>query len=711
MSTPLREYTARLSARTAAHGRWVLLDAWLSRSRLGTAAATALLAWLAYSRGLSPWWIALPVGTFLALAIWHDRVIRARDLSARSAEFYARGIARIEERWAGGGEPGLRFLEDAHLYARDLDLFGTGSLFELLSSARTGAGEDTLAAWLKAPARADEIRNRHRAVDELRARVDFREAIALVGAPVRNVDTGSVVTWATSPPILRHPWTRTVALLLAACAVGSAIWWFLTGQGILLLATVAAETLFLAAFKSRVEEVLHGVEGASRALDVLAGALVKIEEEPVASERLVALRSSLGGHGRPASAAIARLHQLVELHDWQHNQFFAPIAFLLMWSMHVAWALEAWRRQWGPSAPVWVRTLGEYEALLSIAAYAYEHPSDPFPTLVDDGRGLLRGVALAHPLVSSQAVPNDVRLDDDVRLLMVSGSNMSGKSTLLRTVGTNAVLALAGAPVRAQSLELSYLRIGATLRIEDSLRAGRSRFYAEIARIRETLDLARGPAPLLFLFDELFPGHQFERSRGGRGRRAADVCRAARDRARHHPRPGTDPPRRRPRRSRGERPLRGSVRARRADLRLSTATGGRDARQRPGPAQDRRTTGLSPGRDQGPSPSADPQRPFGSLIRKGGNCGQATDLRRRLSSVRCAQRARHRAIRVSSGHLPPMRRVWPDIGLSGRGVRSIPVSAHAQLVRFVTLRGHLSGSEPAKPGAIKALKCGTPLAR
>jgi MutS domain V len=521
MSTPLREYTARLSARTAAHERWVLLDARLSRSRLGTAAATALLAWLAYSRGLSPWWIAFPVATFLALAIWHDRVIRARDLSARSAEFYSRGIARIEERWAGGGEPGLRFREDTHLYARDLDLFGTGSLFELLSSARTGAGEDTLAAWLKAPARADEIRNRHRAVDELRVRVDFREAIALAGAPVRSVDTGSLVTWATSPPILRDPWTRIVALVLAACAVGSALWWFLTGQGILLLATVVVETLFVAAFKGRVEEVLHGVDGASRALDVLAGALVRIEQEPVTSERLVALRSSLGGRGRPASAAIARLHQLVELHDWQHNQFFAPIAFLLMWSMHVAWALEAWRRQWGPSVPVWIRTLGEYEALLSIAAYAYEHPSDPFPTLVDDGGGLFRGAALAHPLVSSQAVPNDVRLDDEVRLLMVSGSNMSGKSTLLRTVGTNAVLALAGAPVRAQSLELSYLRIGATLRIEDSLRAGRSRFYAEIARIRETLDLARGPAPLLFLFDELFQGT----NSNDRAAAAADVLR------------------------------------------------------------------------------------------------------------------------------------------------------------------------------------------
>ncbi len=516
MSTPLLEYTARLFDRRAAHERWVLLDARLSRSRLGTAAVTALLAWLAYSRGLSPWWIALPVATFLALAIWHDRVIRARDLSARSAEFYSRGIARIEERWAGGGEPGSRFLDDTHLYARDLDLFGPGSVFELLSTARTRAGEDALAEWLKAPSPLPDLRKRQQAVEELRSSLDFREAMALAGAPVRSVDTASLTAWATSPAILQSGWPRLVAYALTATAIA----WGIAGQAIP-FAALLAQFAFARAFRSRVERVLHGVEGPSRALDVLAEALVEIERQPVASERLTALRSMLAGHGASASAAIGRLHRLVELHDWQHNLFFAPIAFLLMWPMHVAWALERWRRQFGTSVPQWIRTLGEYEALISLASYAYEHPSDPFPTLVDDGRALFRGVALAHPLVSSQAVPNDVRLDDDVRLLMVSGSNMSGKSTLLRTVGTNAVLALSGAPVRAQSLELSYLRIGATLRIEDSLRAGRSRFYAEIARIREALDLARGPVPLLFLFDELFQGT----NSSDRAAAAADVLR------------------------------------------------------------------------------------------------------------------------------------------------------------------------------------------
>jgi MutS domain V len=503
MSNPLVEYTARLSVRRAAHERWVRLDGRLSHSRLATAAVAALLAWLAYFRGLSPWWIAAPVATFLALAMWHDRIIRARDLSARSVEFYARGIARIEERWAGGGEPGSRFLDDTHLYARDLDLFGPGSLFELLSTARTRAGEDALAGWLRMPSPLPDLRMRQQAVEELRDRLDFREAIALAGAPVRSVDTESLTAWAASPPILRSRWPRLVAIALTATAVA----WGIAGQPTVVAATILVQLGFARAFRSRVEKVLHGVEGPSRALDVLAQALVEIERQPVASKRLTALKSTLSGHGPSASAAIGRLHRLVELHDWQHNLFFSPIAFVLMWSMHVAWALERWRREIGASVPEWIRTLGEYEAVIALASYAYEHPSDPFPTFIDYGPAAFHGVGLRHPLVpAGRIVPNDVRLDDNVRLLVVSGSNMSGKSTLLRTVGTNAVLALAGAPVRATSVELTFLRLGATLRIEDSLRAGRSRFYAEIARIREIADLAREPGSLMFLFDELFQG-------------------------------------------------------------------------------------------------------------------------------------------------------------------------------------------------------------
>jgi DNA mismatch repair ATPase MutS len=169
--------------------------------------------------------------------------------------------------------------------------------------------------------------------------------------------------------------------------------------------------------------------------------------------------------------------------------------------------VERWREVHGRHVREWTEALAEFEALTALATYHFEHPEDPFPTIEDGQQAFFEGRELGHPLVpAASMVRNDVRLAGDTQLLVVSGSNMSGKSTLLRTVGVNTVLALAGAPVRAASLRLSPLAIGATLRIQDSLLEGRSRFYAEITRIREAADLAAGPIPLLFLFDELLNG-------------------------------------------------------------------------------------------------------------------------------------------------------------------------------------------------------------
>jgi DNA mismatch repair ATPase MutS len=179
---------------------------------------------------------------------------------------------------------------------------------------------------------------------------------------------------------------------------------------------------------------------------------------------------------------------------------------------HVALAVHRWRTRHGAHVRVWIETVGHFEALGSLSCYRYEHADDPFPEVVTTeaaGRSaaLFDGIQLGHPLLpAASMVRNDVHLAADTQLLVVSGSNMSGKSTLLRTVGINAVLALAGAPVRAASLRISPLAIGATLRIQDSLQEGRSRFYAEITRIRELADLAGGSVPLLFLLDELFSG-------------------------------------------------------------------------------------------------------------------------------------------------------------------------------------------------------------
>ena len=505
---PAIEYRTRLADRRATERELARRDQLLSHARLITFVACGVLAILCWRTSLSFWWLAFPASLFAALIRQHDRVIRAHRSAQRSIVFYERGMGRIEDRWAGAGESGERFRDEHHLYANDLDLFGHGSLFELLSIARTRAGEAQLAEWLKEPAPIDEVRARQEAVTELTPALDLREAVALAGADVAaiGVDTDALVGWAERAPVLGARWLRGVATGLTACAVGSAAYMAITGEYAYLIAVLLLEAAFSIPRRPRVQQVLHAADAPARDLDVLAHVLDRLEREEFGAARLTALGRQLGTAGVPASVAIGRLRRLVELHDWQHNQFFAPVAAALLWGTHLAWAIEEWHRLHGAEVRTWLRTVGEFEALSSLSAYRYEHPADVWPEIVVGDAGF-DGTGLGHPLLpGARMVRNDVRLWGDARLLVVSGSNMSGKSTLLRTVGVNAVLALAGAPVRATALRITPLAIGATLRIQDSLQEGRSRFFAEITRVRDLSDTARGPLPLLFLLDELFHG-------------------------------------------------------------------------------------------------------------------------------------------------------------------------------------------------------------
>jgi hypothetical protein len=473
---------------------------------LGVAVAAAAFG----GNYLSPWWLVVPVAGFVVLLFVHESVTRAWFRAGRAVSFYERALARLEDRWRGTGQPGDRFRDENHPYAADLDLFGVGSLFELLCTAKTRTGEDTLAAWLRAPAGAEEVRARQAAVAELRPRLDLREDLALLGADVpEGVDFGAVARWGAEPPALVSVWPRLLALALGVIALGTLAGWGLEGWpplSIFVLA-VLGELLFAWRMMGRVGTVLKTVEGRARDLALLASVLARLEREDFQSPRLRELRAALdaGGGLRP-SQAIARLSSLVDVLNWRRNQLFAPFAYLFLWGTQVAYAIENWRRRSGAAIAHWLEAVGQFEALCALAGYAWENASDPFPEILD-GPACYDGEELGHPLIPrSRCVTNDLHLCGELRVLVVSGSNMSGKSTFLRTVGVNAVLALAGAPVRAKHLRLTPLAVGATLRIEDSLQAGRSRFQAELLRVRQVVDLTRGPLPLLFLFDEIFHG-------------------------------------------------------------------------------------------------------------------------------------------------------------------------------------------------------------
>ncbi|HVW87704.1 MAG TPA: hypothetical protein VHB50_23615, partial [Bryobacteraceae bacterium] len=259
-------------------------------------------------------------------------------------------------------------------------------------------------------------------------------------------------------------------------------------------------------------------------LELLSQILATLERQQFHSPRLSALRYAIGVEGHPASRRIAKLRRLMDTLDSRDNFIIRVLDPPLLWTIQTAMAIEAWRSENGRFVQGWLDAVAEIEALSSLANYAWDHPADPFPDFADGA--VFDGEELGHPLLAeSRCVRNSVALAAPVELLVVSGSNMSGKSTLLRAVGINAVLALAGAPVRAKRLAISHLSLGASIRTMDSLEEGHSRFMAEILRLKQILEL---PQPALFLLDELLHGtNSHDRAIGAEGLIRALLARGA----------------------------------------------------------------------------------------------------------------------------------------------------------------------------------------
>ncbi len=524
------EYADRIDTRRSRVAHYEQIHIKLGNVRLALAFLFVLMAWASFHlHYFSPWWLCAPVAAFMGVAGYHSRVLRSRELAQRAVRFYERGFARIEGRWAGTGETGERFNDPHHVYAADLDLFGEGSLFELLSTARTRMGEETLARWLLAPALIPEVRERQGAVAELRDQLDLREDLAVLGADVRvGVNPDALAAWAESANQMTALWIGKLAPWLAVAAIAGAVVWAVWGIATPFVIILVVEAILTWRLRHALDDVLHGAEHAFRDLDLLSGVLARVERQSFEGSRLQGLRQQLSPGTVAASQAIARLRTLVDLINSRHNVMVRIIDAPLMYSVQVAFAAERWRAVHGKSVRTWIAVIGEIEALLSLASYSFERPADPFPNLLE-GAALFDGRKLGHPLLPEKTcVRNDVSICEPTRVLLVSGSNMSGKSTLLRAIGMNVVLAMAGAPVRAEKLRLTALQVGASIRVNDSLREGSSRFYAEITRLRQILELAGGNPPLIFLLDELLQGtNSNDRRVGAEGMVRALVTRGA----------------------------------------------------------------------------------------------------------------------------------------------------------------------------------------
>lgn len=460
------------------------------------------------------WMLAVVLAVLVIAFALHERVLKRLDRCERLNIFYKQGLARMEDKWAGTGQSGEEHLRDEHLYARDLDLFGAGGLYELVSIARTSAGREALAAWLMAPVPVQMIQERQAAVRDLAPRYEFREAMALASGEMQQgvraerladwcEDSGAVNRWFAFliAPVLAAVWVTSIVLAVMGWAHSIE---FLIGMSVVNYSV--ANLYGKRTFKNADEAELAAGE-----LSMLSAVLQLQEEESFSAELLKRLQGELSADGVRASLAIRRLNRGIQWLESRHNMVVKVLDAFMFWTPVCLGCLDAWRARYGSRVRQWTMNAGDMEALHALACYAWEHPGNTYPefvTVKDGNSGpLFDAAGLTHPLLpAKKAVANDVRLNGERQLIMLSGPNMAGKSTLLRAIGLNVVLAQAGAPVCATRLRMSQLLVGASICVLDSLQGGLSRFYAEIQRLKQMQDVAEHGPRLLFLLDELLSG-------------------------------------------------------------------------------------------------------------------------------------------------------------------------------------------------------------
>lgn len=520
-------YARRRAEAAAAAKRLSARAATISLARVltfGAAIALGLGARFS-SLGRAGYFSALAAAiAFFALLVVHDRILERKRRAEGSVAWTEEGLARLEGRYARDPRPGEVPADDDHPYANDLDIIGRGGLLQSIDTTRTVGGRTLLMQWLLSPADAAEVAVRQACARDLAPRAELREALAVEGAIVAEEppNLAPLLRWAESGSGLRAtPALRVAALLLPAITIGLLIF----GGALPIpratwLFTLVLQIVFGARYRGSVSPAIVAASEHQAGLARFARMFALIEAARFDAPELEALRESVA-RGR-AAEEIASLGRIVGFVEARRNEVFRLfIGPALLWDLNCAIALERWRQRGGRVFEAHLRALHRFEALSALAARAFERPTDGWPTVVDD-EVTFHARGLGHPLIPfDKVVRNDVGLPSAGFVLLVTGSNMSGKSTLLRAIGANVALALAGAPVRAASLRTTSFAVWTSMRVRDSLSEGVSHFLAELKRLKavsDAADAAPEGRPVLFLLDEILHGtNSRERHLGARG--------------------------------------------------------------------------------------------------------------------------------------------------------------------------------------------------
>lgn len=511
MTSPKAEHEARRTRWQQEVDALARRENGLSAGRLVTFLAILVVGIAGISQAHLPMILGGVAGivVFIVLVIVHARVLMAKEAAEARVAVHDRHLLRLAARW--GELPASGAVQSNHPYASDVDLVGSDSLAQRLDVSQTLRGEQNLSVWLGTPASISEIKARQAAVAELADNLDLREALEARGNTAKGsskLDGAPFLAFTKRKDLVRGTALVPVIHVFPLVVLGL----YIAGEQGLLPAwawvlALVAQSIFALSFASRAVDAFQLIAARRGYAEAFQKMLVTIEEASFESERLNTLRERVHVEGRAPSSYMARLDRWAGLAEF-HTQF--PIHFVVnlmtLWDLHVLLRLEGWNADVGKGLGDAFEALGEIEALSSLASMLHQDPSASLPTLHEERRSFA-AEALVHPLLPVETrVANDVQMPPEGAVVIITGSNMAGKSTLLRAVGLNIALAQAGGPVLAKSFDLSPVRLRASMRIDDDLKRGASYFHAELTKLRSVVADADAEPPIFFLLDELLRG-------------------------------------------------------------------------------------------------------------------------------------------------------------------------------------------------------------
>lgn len=432
-------------------------------------------------------------------------------------------------------DTGRQFIKQNHSYSSDLDIFGQHSVFQLVNRTTTESGMTLLSEWLSEPAFKDEILDRQEAVKEISKNLEWRQGFQASGLHFQNnkSDYNKLLAWIESPVVLlkKQKLYLAVTIMFSALSLLN-LYFFIVNLTlsngyvylISLIIVMYVNYLILRKAKPMADDIVENAQNNLTTIKAYQTLVNKIESEDFSSKKLNQLKTFLIKNKCSASKEIKKLCRLL---DFSHqrgikrnpisgNLFYSILNSFLLFDIYLVFGIEKWKSRNIKSFESWSVAISEFEVINSFAGFHYSNPSYAFPEIIEKSN-YVHFELLGHPLIDpNKRVCNDFYTEAKGDVVLITGSNMGGKSTFLRTVGINLVLSLAGAPCCARNAQVSNLKIFTSMRTQDNLKEGVSSFFAELNRIEKMLNLIKNSKNVFFLLDEMFKGtNSNDRHKGG----------------------------------------------------------------------------------------------------------------------------------------------------------------------------------------------------